>query len=345
MGDGMDFLDILDDVYAVDGLFADEMAKRVSLIQAWATWGRFEEEGHYQPATEKMMAEVNDTIGNWADAAFVLVGSDKWNQKLAEFDWVADRFEPYAAVSMHNGTEIIRTLETAQGYLTGGVAFNETGQEPGVGSVIGMMNTASIHLSDWQGDGKDAFQQEVLEPFERQHDSRANLPAELSAIVAAQQNTILKARRDALIIANQTVEVLHGKAINGSPGEDVGKKALAIGGALLGVAAAIPTFGSSAVALAFTGGAMSFASNEMSSSVAGSSVADILSSMEAQLAVVVSGVELVAGDVERAVDTNIDAMHKNAESSGFNKQLVGAEVDPLEDGYSGFQYPDDVTDG
>jgi len=342
---GDSFLDLLNDVYAVDELFAEEMAKRVSLIQAWATWARFEEEGHYQPATPEMMNDVHERIGSWADAAFVLVGADKWNQKLAEFDYITDRFEPYASVSMHNGAEVISTLRTAQGYLRNGVDFSETGQQPGVGSVIGMMNTVAIHLSDWQGTAKGEFQRSYLEPFEGQHLSRANLPAELTAIVAAQQNTILKARRDALIIANQTVDALYAKAQSGSPSEGFTAKTLAVGGALLGVAAAIPTFGSSAVALAFAGGAMAFTANELSSTVTGGSVAEILGSMESQLAIVVSGVELAADDVGRAVDLNLDAMREGATGGGFNPDLVGVEVDPLAKGYAGFQYPDGLVNG
>lgn len=338
----MGLTDLLGDLTSEDELFEEVRANNVALIQAWATWCKLREDGD-QPITDDGYTIVHDWLGgDWADSAFVPVGSDKWNQALAGFNYLAEKFEPYAAVSIRNGSGIKTSLELAHGFAEHGVLVQGAGRGPDSGhSVADMIGSAASELSDWQGDAAETFYADYLVPFWGLHGNRLDMIAALSAIVARQQQAVIAARQSVLTITKQTADALYAYGVGGDFDGTVEKlTVLAVLGA---VGSAIPVIGWGTVAFAVMSGAATLAAAELSASVVGGSLSEILTSMDDQLAKVVEGVNYVVDELAKEIDEDIDKIKGNG-PGGFSKDIVGIQPDPMSLGYEGFTYPDGVTE-
>lgn len=196
--------------------------------------------------------------------------SGEWEDYLAEIPGIFRYF-----------TE--REPEDVDGLVEGLKAVSVTlGSE-----VTGRVDTVKGDLGDWTGSGAEAFGLYFLSPFEVMRQNQAHVVAELIITARAVREIIVRSREDILRLGNQTLSALEG--LDDGDKNRMGKGAatvLAVAGAIVAVAATATGVGAPAGAtifMAVLGGGLSTGAAAWQDfgaySVGGSSVADVLGSM------------------------------------------------------------------
>lgn len=331
--------DLLPESNENDTEFEESLATKVALIKSWATWHSFLED-HDQAITESGKDEIPD----WLEPLFVEVGSDEWNKKLATFDYIDDWFEPYTAFSVENGSGEETSLELARGYANKGVETDGSSKFPKSGGSMGAeMDSVAIRLEDWQGDAADEFYNWYIKPFGELHAIRLNMIDELLSIITIQREAISRAKNDVLTVADLTLECLEKKEMPNLASESSADSLTVLGvvAAVAGVATAETV--ALPIVFAIVGGLANAGASKLSVSAEGATVEEILNSLKSQLVKIPEGINSAVADLESAIDEDIEKV--SGSIHGLDKRVVGPKPDPLKNGYSGFRYPDGLTEG
>lgn len=327
---------------AGDDTYVPTLSEKVALIQAFAAWGRFKEQGQ-QPVTESGLAELHEMIGDHFDGVFIHVGSPEWNAMVAEFDFLAEAFDEFTWGSVAESDDYPE-LSEAMSLLEQGVSYDSGGVSPNPdGATGGMMDEVQIAVSDWEGDARDAFINEIVNPYDDQLDRRRTLIGELASLRDAQQQALLAARVDVLNIADLAISALRWYAINKSPTEDAGATLQISGLVLGGVSALLGAVPPAAAFVAVVAGGVSAAGGSMASNVGGATLDDIVASITGSLGKVTTATEHAADAIEQAVDDDIAEILNGDGDNSFDTKIVGKKVDLLEFGYDEFTYPEGLS--
>lgn len=228
----------------------------------------------------------------WADMGWGIFKSpDKY---YAELDWVGEQYKPFYERDPKPLVSILADLEGVKSQL----------EDP----VTEKMDTVKGDLRDWQGTAAEAFVENYLTPFPKTVTNQVEVVVELHAAIQASKEILDRARKDAIATADTTIAALNRAMEIEDKNDDA--RTWAIIGAVVAVAAAIPTGGASfsfyTLGLGLAAGGAGIAAAEIGTrSITGTDPNTILEQMNDSLGQLDSG-------MTQEEDILAELLHKDA---------------------------------
>lgn len=238
----------------------------------------------------------------WADMGWGIFKSP--DDYYGELDWIGGQYKPFYERDPKPLESILTDLDGVKSQL----------EDP----VTEKMDTVKGDLRDWQGTAAEAFVDNYLTPFPKTVTNQVEIVVELHAAIQASKEILDRSRKDAITVADNTIAALN-RAMEIEDKNDDGR-ALTIIGAVLAVAAAIPTAGTSvglfALGMGLAAGAAGIAAAEVGTRpITGTDPNTILEQMNDQLSSLDSG-------MTQEEDILAKVLHKDAD-------IIDAKMDKI----------------